>query len=249
MDVLLNVIKNIFCDSCDDNKKHSLCHLIDLNNLPSFKIIEPDGNFIKKNQILELKSLFSKNSQYTNECIYIIKGAERMNKESANTMLKFLEEPDGNVIGFFLTNQLDNVMLTIQSRCQHIECNFKNSLYEKLNITEEKYVEYKKIIIEYLNSIETENNELILCNKKYLYNYEKSDIVSIFKIILEIYLSVLTYTAENDFKYLKKYSFSNIRKKINILVEFLKNINYNVNLELFLDKFVIEMDGVNNEGL
>ena len=25
-----------------------------------------------------------------------------MNKESANSMLKFLEEPDGNVIGFFI---------------------------------------------------------------------------------------------------------------------------------------------------
>ena len=41
----------------------------------------------------------------------------------------------------------------------------------------------------------------------------------------------------------------NIKEKINLLVEFLKEINYNVNLDLILDRFVIEMDGVNNESI
>ena len=50
LEILLNVIKNIFCNEIDDDKKYSLCHLIDINNLPSLKIIEPDGNFIKKDQ-------------------------------------------------------------------------------------------------------------------------------------------------------------------------------------------------------
>ena len=164
-------------------------------------------------------------------------------------MLKFLEEPEGNVIGFFITNNIDNVILTIQSRCQHIECNFFNNNYEELNISEENYNRYLEIVKEYLNGIEVEKKGLILYNKTYLSNYEKNEIINIFKIILNIYMNVLNNKEYMDFDYLKKYSLKNIQSKINILIEFLKEINYNVNLDLILDKFVIEMDGVNNESL
>jgi len=216
------------------------------------KIIEPDGNFIKKEQILELKSIFSKESQYTKESIYIIKNCEKMNKESANTMLKFLEEPDGNVIGFFITNHQDNVMLTIQSRCQHINVIFDNELYEEFDIDENKYSELKNIINVYLEKIEVEKKELILYNKKHLSELEKEDIKKLFQIMLQIYKSELSnrYGINNlsfNYKFINNLSNENILKKINLIVEILKEINYNVNIDLLLDRFVIEMDGINNE--
>ena len=175
MKVLLNVIKNIFCvEEYEENcNKCSLCHLIDLNNLPSLKIIEPDGNFIKKDQILELKHFFSKQSQFTKENIYIIKNCEKMNKDSANTMLKFLEEPDGSVIGFFITNHEDNVLATIKSRCQLINVTFENENYEEFNLSQEEYDNYLNIIDKYLKNIENDNGELILNNKKYFINLSK----------------------------------------------------------------------------
>lgn len=231
------------------DKKDSLCHLIDINNLPSLKIIEPDGNLIKKDQILELKSIFSRKSQYTKESIYIILNAEKMNKESANTLLKFLEEPNDNIIGFFITNNKDNVLLTIQSRCQNIDCFYKDSNYEKYNISENEYNELLKIIYNYLYSIEIEKKELILYNKKYLNNFEKNEIIILFKIILDIYEKALYNNLDIKFEFLKSFSVENIKKKIYILVEFLRMINYNVNLDLLLDNFIIEMDGVNNESI
>ena len=250
MEVLLNVVKNIFCYELDDTKKSSLCHLIDINNLPSLKIIEPDGNFIKKDQILELKNIFSKDSVYTKDRIYIIKSAEKMNKEAANTLLKFLEEPEGSIIGFFITNHIDNIMLTIQSRCQHLEINFSDDIYEKFNINEDKYNEYVRVMKEYLYALEIEKKELILINKKYFNEYEKNDIIIIFKIILNIYMNLLNKNNEyNEFDFLKIYSNNNIKYKVKLIVECLKEINYNVNLDLLLDRFVIEMDGVNNESI
>ena len=58
---LLYVIKNINCqnDYQDNCEKCNLCYLIDNNILPSLVIIEPDGQNIKKEQILNLKKLFS----------------------------------------------------------------------------------------------------------------------------------------------------------------------------------------------
>ena len=79
--------------------------------------------------------------KYLCESIYIIKHCEKLNKDSANTMLKFLEEPEGSVIGFFITSHEDNVLPTIQSRCQHISVVFENFEYEnyELSIVPIKY--------------------------------------------------------------------------------------------------------------
>ena len=256
MEVLLYVIKNIFCNEkySQECKKCSLCHLIDLNNLPSLRIIEPQGNFIKKDQVLELKTLFAKDSQYTKESIYIIKNCEKMNNESANTMLKFLEEPDGKVIGFFITNHQDNVLPTIQSRCQHLDVIFENNIYEEFNIDEEKYNHLISIVNSYLQKLEVEKKELILYNKECLMDLKKEDIKNIFQIILFIYKKELEsrFGIDNyltNYAFLNKYTNKNITKKINLLIEILKEVNYNVNIDLLLDRFVIEMDGINNEAL
>ena len=251
--VLLKVIKNIFCvqkysDNCN---KCSLCHLIDINNLPSLKIISPEGNLIKKEQIQELKHLFSKSSQYTKESIYIILNAEKMNKEAANTMLKFLEEPDGNVIGFFLTNEKENVLLTIQSRCQLIDVNFENKDFEKYNLTTDEYCNYLNLTTEYLRNLE-DNKDSILINNG-LIDYEKKDIIIFFKLCLTIYNQelesrfVTNINCDENFKFLNKFSNENLEEKIKLIVEILKEIQYNVNVNLLLDKFVLKMEGVNNE--
>ncbi len=256
MKVLLNVIKNIFCvqEYSENCNKCSLCHLIDLGNLPSLKIIEPDGNFIKKEQIIELRDAFSKSSQFTDVNVYIIKNCEKMNKESANTMLKFLEEPEGNVIGFFITKEYNNVLPTIQSRCQHIEINFENNISESLNIEEEKYEELLTIAKNYLEKIEIEKKNLILYNRDYFSELEKEDVKTILQIILKIYQNELEsriIDSSNLLKldFLKNFSFDNIKKKTILLVELLNEIAYNVNIDLLLDRFVIEMEGINNETL
>lgn len=221
--------------------------------MPSLKIIEPDGSFIKKEQILELKRAFSKQSQYTKESIYIIKNCEKMNKDSANTMLKFLEEPDGQVIGFFVTNYEDNVLSTIKSRCQLINVQFKNEVFEEFSICEEKFSEYLEIVEKYLKSIEDKDKNFILNNKIYLGNYSKEEIKIIFSIILKIYkqefYSRCSKKEYERYDFLNKLTTQNITTKINYLIEILGQINYNLNLDLLLDRFLIEMDGINNEAL
>lgn len=249
---LLNVIKNIFCSSeSNKSKKDSLYHLIDLNNLPSLKLIEPDGQFIKKEQIINLKNAFAKESIYTKESIYIIKNAEKLNKEAANTMLKFLEEPEGNVIGFFITETKENVMLTIQSRCQMINDYQEVKGFEKFGISEEKYNIFISILKDYLVKIETQNKNIILDNQKILNQLEKDEIVIFLKIILDIYKQYLTNNnldkEYKEFSFIKSNNIENIKKKLDIITEILKEIRYNVNVLLLLDRFVLEMAGVNNE--
>jgi len=187
--------------------------------------------------------MFSKSSLYTKENIYII-----------NTLLKFLEEPDGSVIGFFITNHIDNVLSTIQSRCQHIDVSFNDNIYESINLSKEEFDSYISLINNYLYDIEVNKKESILYNKKIFFELEKNEIIKIFQIILYIYQNELnnkynikTNIIELDF--LQTLSTNNIIKKVNLIIEILEELSYNINVDLLLAKFVIEMDGINNETL
>ena len=71
------------------------------------KIVKPNGQFIKKEQLLELQNSVLNKPVEANKIIYIIKNAERLNSSSANSILKFLEEPEDNIIAILLTDNLN----------------------------------------------------------------------------------------------------------------------------------------------
>lgn len=255
---LLEVIKIISCndDYVENCDKCNLCNLINLNNLPTLKIIEPDGTIIKKFQIQELKENFSTKPIYSKHNIYVIKNAEKLNASSANTMLKFLEEPDGQVLGFFITNNKDNILLTIQSRCQTLKAYYDNDFNsDNYGLNEEESKKVLNIISRYLYDIEKNNKIAILNNKKLIIN-DLLTIVNIevfFQIILDIYKNALYYKKEisnsfmkySDFEFILSNNAEKILNKINLIISYINNLSYNLNAELMLDKFVIEMSGLN----
>lgn len=238
----------IYTSNCS---KCNLCNLINKDNLPSLKIITPNGTSIKKEQIEELKENFSTIPVYSRFNVYIIKNAEKLNPSSANSMLKFLEEPSDGILGFFLTNNKDVIMDTIKSRCQSIILNYPcTSILETLNLEEENYKNYLNIAIGYLNKIN--RNELINHKKELLSTYsERKDIEIILKIILNIYyqnflkVSGLKYDTSTINGYEIKEEIEKMIKKLNIIAKILQNMSYNVNIELILDRFVLEMRGSN----
>ena len=120
---VLNFVKMLLCDCSKEdliNNKNNICTLIDDGNYPDLKIIEADGQWIKKNQMLELMDEFQNKSLLDNKKIYIIKEAEKLNNSSANTILKFLEEPEEGIIAILLTKNRFQVIETILSRCQFL---------------------------------------------------------------------------------------------------------------------------------
>ncbi len=250
---ILELVKILNCpnDYIDNCNKCNLCNLINRNNLPSLKIIEPDGTSIKKNQVETLKNNFGTKPIYSRFNIYIIKNAEKLNSSSANSMLKFVEEPNEGILGFFITSNKDVIIDTIKSRCQSLILNYTaNGIIESLNIDKETYESYLPIIKEYLTKI---NNNSLINNKTAILNTfsERKDLENILKIILEIYYNNLmnllgkNYDSEIIKIYSLNLSVSKITNCLKIIATTLHNIGYNVNMELLLDKFVIEMRGNN----
>jgi DNA polymerase-3 subunit delta' len=81
--------------------------------------VEPDGTQIKIEQVRELQRQLANKLGHKPK-IYIIKDAERMNVYAANSLLKFLEEPDTHVVAILLTSHETAILPTILSRVQKI---------------------------------------------------------------------------------------------------------------------------------
>ena len=249
---LLEVIKQIFCQN-EYNKecnKCNICNLVNQNYLPSLVVISPDGMNIKKEQIVELKKKFSTVPIYTKENIYVIKNAEKLNGASANTMLKFLEEPEQNILGFFITNNANNVISTIRSRCEVIKVLYDIHELDINNITNDINKDKFDVAIEYLFKIEVEKKLGIMYNIDVVLNKfsEREDIKTVFKIIFIIYEELLKKVMglDNKFDFEKINELSSLDKdkvlrRINLVTKFIDDIDSNVNVELLLDKFVIEL--------
>ena len=227
----------------------NLCNLINKNNLPSLITIEPDGTSIKKGQIEDLKISFETKPIYSKYNTYIIMNAEKLNGSSANAMLKFVEEPTEGILGFFITNNKDVIIPTIKSRCQVLVATYEsNNILDKLNITAEELNNYQTIIKDYLNKIKDKslinNKELILSKIS-----ERKEIETLFKIIFEIFYHNFLRNIKKDYEQSLTYVYkeennNKIIKQLNIITKFLQDLSYNVNIELLLDKFVIEMRNI-----
>ena len=102
------------CETCKS------CLRISSGNHPNVIMIRPDGQTIKKDQMDEFLLEMTKKGYESGRKVYIISRADRMNIASANALLKYLEEPDGNVTAILLTDAYQSILPTIQSRCQRI---------------------------------------------------------------------------------------------------------------------------------
>ncbi len=249
------IVAKIFCsnDYKENCNECNICSLIKQNYLPSLMVIEPSGNTIKKEQVLELKRAFSSLPIYTNENIYIIKSAEALTDASANTMLKFVEEPTEHIIGFFITNNINNVISTIRSRCEILKVFYDEKELSLSSLKSEDWIEYYELTKKYLYKLEVEKKEMIMYNKDVLLNTftERNDIKKIFNIILIAYEELLkkvngqAYEFDfNDFNFLDSLDFKAITKRIDLVIRFLEDLESNANVELLLDKFVIELSDV-----
>ncbi|MFD2923435.1 DNA polymerase III subunit delta' [Halobacillus naozhouensis] len=113
--------KNIFCKhrkgvhpclECRD------CIRIDSGNHPDLHWVEPDGQSIKKEQILNLQKEFTYTGLESNRKVYIIVDADKMTVNASNRLLKFLEEPSQQTTAMLLTENSQAMLDTIRSRCQ-----------------------------------------------------------------------------------------------------------------------------------
>lgn len=269
--------KNSNCNKCN------LCQRINNNNFPELVILEPDGLWIKKDQLTNLQEKFKMRSLEGTKRIYIINSAEKLNMQSANSILKFLEEPEEDIIAILATNDLQSILPTIISRCQIInlqdvssqnndfvteDCTDNRTLTKiakyycssnedvTLFVNEKENLLKIEAIVSFINYYE-KNKIAILANTKSLwhnYFFTKEDNIFAFELMELFYKDVLNNKFNRNLDFFINYndtidfvtegnSQNQIINKIKKILLLKEKIKYNINLNLLIDKLILDMEG------
>ncbi len=234
-DDLILLIKKLNCEG-DDINECAVCKLIDKGSLPSLVVVEPEGLLIKKSQILDLKTRFVGIPLYSRFNNYIIKYCDKLNGSSANSMLKFLEEPIDNVLGFFITENKENVITTVKSRCQ-----IYSVLYDTDNLGSENefYSFIDRFIVE-------DYDVSYMLRKEFLELFsDRSILEKNFSLLLEDVMSTISANKDINFKIFNLINEQNMVIIVSTLKKVLQMLRSNVNIDLVLDTLIFEMGGLN----
>lgn len=191
-------------------EKKMIFNIDDIENNISVRILRPIDNLIDKDQILNLQEFLATMSFDGYYKLFFILNAGLMNEQSVNKLLKVLEEPNEKVVGFLISDNANELLPTLISRCQVLKNDLDasnvvvdedifNNLCKFKNFTFEDYIKFK-VAVTKLDKVAL--NNLFM---KYL-----------------VYLNNV-----NDIFYLK-------------VNDFLNNLRYNVNVDLALDKLYFE---------
>lgn len=247
--------KMILCINKDKEECNNTCEScikFDNNNNPDFKIIKPDGNNIKIDQIREMNSKVMEKPIISGKKVYIIDDSEKMTKEAQNSLLKTLEEPPQYVVIILICSKENYLLNTIKSRCTKIvfdnlsneeinnylrknnyeilDNNFLNlsqgSIKRALQVISNK--ELYENLEDLVNNIKTVNKIEFINNNKFLYK-EKEKIDEILEYINVLIYNQMKSSIEDRLKYINC---------INIVEDTKKRLKANSNYDMCIDNLL-----------
>ena len=201
-----------------------------------------EGKNIKIDDVRNLKAVLSRSTLSDNPRFVIIDEVEFLNSNSANALLKTLEEPGTNNYFILINNQQAKLIETISSRC------LKNNIYLKLeqkskiieyllenkkinlmidnknNLTPGLFINYNILLEKY--KINTRDN-IYLVLKRLLHAYKKDKnktLINLSIFLVDQFFFTLINKSENDIDFLINLK-SIIINKINDFIVYNLNIN------------------------
>ncbi len=238
---VLEFVENLFLANFHDQyiTKEQLHKYIVENHFPDLKILKPTGNVIKKEELIDLKESLCNKSVYNGYQIYIIYDAEKLNSSSANTILKFLEEPEENIIAVLVTNSRYQMLDTILSRCQILS--FQQ---------EDSSMQFSRELLSFIELFsERKQKDLMLSFQLILdeifQNREQAAIIlsemenffaQLLKNCYGIYLN-------SDFveQYKTQFSEPEILNILSVIESKKNELDYNINFKAWVDSFLLQL--------
>ena len=210
------------------NLSNNISKLISLNSHPNVLKIyrKNDKKIIDIDQIREMIKFTNQTSFNNDRRFIIIENVNLLGINSANALLKSIEEPNNKIHFLLINNSEFKVLETIKSRCLEFKLNLLNSeVMEIVNYHFNNDI-YKDINLDFVNNY---NSPSFLIS---LVNFLESNDLSIKDNSIEDLLSYIiknkSYTS-NDF----------IKEYLNLFIElfFYKNINISKKISFKIKKY------------
>lgn len=217
-----------------------ISYKIDNDEFDDLYIVNPDTIGINSEEISKLLNYMETKSLRDNgRRVYIIYGFERLTRDISNKILKFLEEPQENIYAILLTENFEKILPTIVSRCQVMNFSFPNK---------EDNIEKIELMMKFLSTLIVNKKKTIAYENDYFYEAftNRLDFYDNFEILEKIISETLNSNYQNnENKYilndLKKYPNLTIINLLNITNKLKCLIKNNINLNLLLDRYIIEI--------
>lgn len=273
LDIAISFAKEILCPVNHQDKTKCVnctqCVKIDKNEYSEFMLVEPDGMWIKKEQLDQLQKNYELKAIESKYRVYIINHANKMNASAANSILKFLEEPEPGIIAILIADNKYQLLDTIISRCQII------SLKKNTNVFDSELNYVRSVISNpIIKAIEDEQlNEYIYSALKFIQYYEENKLTTLlytnkmfheifcnrdlilfaFDIIILYYKDIINVKCQignccfqNQENQTQKIASNNtleqLIQKINIFMKKNKLVLFNVNINLLIDQLILELN-------
>lgn len=218
-------------------------HQIDDETYLEMILIRPDGKDIKKDQIMELQNRLKTKPILSDYMVYIITPAEAMNEIAANKLLKTIEEPNSNVIGFMITKKIDILLPTIKSRCETISMLYGNQYNGKIPD------DLNKTVSNIVNSIEKkDHHQFYIAKKDDKFLKENARIVE--ELVKDYYNTACNFDSKYNLdtaliEFIKKNNeYKTLIKKAKYINSIFNKLTKNMNFDLLLEKIFIELKDV-----
>lgn len=218
-------------------------HQIDEETHLELIVVRPDGKDIKKDAVLALQERIKTKPILSDYIVYIITPAEALNDIAANKMLKTIEEPNPNIIGFLISSNVDLLLPTIKSRCEYMSMMY--DLEEKDDFDEATHESVKSLIVALEDKNHVEYSKIKSDDKIYKDNFKEVE-----KILKTYYNTACNLENEGIVDQrvvdiIKNHNdFAHLIKKSQYLNTVFNKSTKNMNNDLLLEKIYIELKDV-----
>ncbi len=232
------------------NQNNNLSKMISANSHPNiFKIKKKkDKKIIDIDQIREMIQFTNQTSFNNDRRFIVIEDINLMGINSANALLKSIEEPNNYTYYILINNSEFKILETIKSRCLEFKSNLKNSevieivnyyfnidIYNEINLDFINNYNSPSFLISLVNFLESNDLSIKECNIEDLLSYViKNKIYTsdeFIKEYLNLFIELFFYKNINNSK---KISFK-IKKYFYQKLSFVKK--YNLDFESFFLEF------------
>lgn len=127
-------VKGILCpiNSGDDCGRCGICRKVDHGNHEDIIYISANGGSIKDADIVKMQDSL-KTKPFGDRHVVIVENSDTMTLRAQNRLLKTLEEPPGMSVIILLSENMENLVQTIQSRCVKYRINhFGSESYDSM---------------------------------------------------------------------------------------------------------------------